>query len=90
MQYYTLVSKSIHCPFWNIDLAITGKYRYTDKPYEAKFINGICPIIENNKLSAHKRDKELVLYAFCDYYTCEELNSFKPTIDITKDDYSQS
>lgn len=50
MQYYTSVRKTIHCQFWDINLSIHGKYRIIGDSYEAKFMHGICPIIENNKL----------------------------------------
>jgi hypothetical protein len=84
MQYYTLVSKTIHCPFWDIDLSISGKYRLIGDTGKANFQVGVCPIIENNKLPEHKRKRELVLYAFCKNHPCEELNSFNSTIDLSK------
>mgnify|MGYP001221516998 CR=1 FL=1 len=93
MQYCTLIGKRIHCSFWNIDLSISGKYKFTNNctnPNEAEFLYGICPIIENNKLPEHKRNRTLVLYAFCKNYPCNELSSFKPLIDIAKDGYSQT
>lgn len=90
MQYYTLVGKTIHCPFWDIDLSIHGKYKILGDSYEAKFVHGICPIIENNKLPEHQRNRDLVLYAFCQEHPCNELSSFKQIIDIHKDGYSQT
>lgn len=92
MLYYTLVGKQIHCPFWDIKLSISGKYRFTnnsDNPYEAQFLYGICPIVENNNLPEHKRNRELILYAFCKEHPCKELNSFKSTINVNKNGYSQ-
>lgn len=81
MQYYTLKTKTIHCPFWDIDIAISGKYRLINDD-KARFQFGICPIIENNKLPEHKRKRELVLYAFCKDYPCNELCSFEEYINL--------
>lgn len=84
MPYYTLVSKKIHCSFWNIDLSVSGKYKLIGDTYKAEFQFGICPIIENNNLPEYKRNRKLALYAFCKEYPCNELNSFEPTIDLKK------
>nr|DAQ80604.1 MAG TPA: hypothetical protein [Inoviridae sp.] len=90
MQYYTSVRKTIHCQFWDINLSIHGKYRIIGDSYEAKFMHGICPIIENNKLPENQRNKDLAIYAFCQEYPCNKLNSFKPIINILKNGYSQT
>ncbi|OPD28822.1 hypothetical protein AL713_17545 [Clostridium botulinum] len=84
MPYYTLVSKKIHCPFWNIDLSVSGKYKLIGDTSKAQFQYGICPIIENNNLPEYKRNRKLVLYAFCKKHPCNELNSFESTIDLNK------
>lgn len=81
MQYYTLKSKTIHCPFWDVDISISAKYRLVDND-KAQFQYGICPIIENNKLPEHKRNHELILYAFCKDHPCNELSSFAEYINL--------
>lgn len=92
MIYVTYVSKKSHCPMWNIDINIEGKYMLSDSketPYKATFMRAYCPIIENIHLPINKRDKELSLYPFCHINNCLCLKEFKETIDIRKDGYSQ-
>ncbi len=86
--YYTLVHKKYHCPMWDIDICIEGKYHFIDDktPHIAKFGSCKCPIIENLKLPAHKQDKTLSLFRFCRIRKeCLAETLFPPIIDFTND-----
>ena len=85
----TICLKHIICPTWDIDLYLEGKYLFEENSTRAHLISTKCPIIENNKLPLHKRDKEFSLYPFCKQYPCRYLSEFKESIDITIDGYSQ-
>lgn len=90
--YYTLVHKSHHCPMWNIDLMVAGKYRFFDEenPYIGKYASCTCPILENLKLPIHKQNKEYGLYRFCKMHTeCLRSIEFKPIVDFEKEGYVQ-
>lgn len=92
MIYTTDVSKKSHCPMWDININIRGKYRLSDSEetlYQATFMRAYCPIIENIHLPVEKRDKELSYYPYCRINDCPCLKGFKKTIDIRKDGYSQ-
>lgn len=85
MRYYTILHKPIKCPFWKCEITLQGKYYYSEEEgheYEARFASAKCPIIENNRLPLHKRDKELSFYMFCDMYPCKALDDFLPLIDV--------
>ncbi len=92
MIYTTTVSKKSHCPLWNIDINIVGKYKLSDNedtPYLATYMHSTCPIIENNRFLKEKRNKVLSQFPYCDIEDCPCLKGFKKNIDIRKDGYSQ-
>lgn len=85
MSYYTILYKYIKCPFWRAEIALEGKYYYSEDPgreYEARFSVAQCPIIKNINLPERKRDKELSYYPFCRMHPCDELYNFEPIIDV--------
>lgn len=91
MRTYTISTKHIICPVWNIEVALSGKYFFKDVPGEehiGHFAGSSCPIVENSRLPEHKQDKELSWYPSCKNYPCEYLNHFKDTIDV-RDGYLQ-
>lgn len=85
MRYYTIYHKPITCPMWNTNIQLQGKYIYSSEPgkeYIARFANAKCPIIQNNQLPEHKRDKSLSYYPFCTMHPCSELDNFETIIDV--------
>lgn len=92
MVSFTTVGKSHICPKWNISVTITGKYYFFDNsnPYIAKYVTCKCPILENIKLPIAERNKEYMLYHFCNMeQECLGNIPFSPQIDVRKDGYSQ-
>jgi len=92
LQYYTYCNKFAHCPKWDIDISLRGKYRFSDNPETpntATFLYATCPIVENSKLPIHKQEPELKLMRCPESDSCQFLQEFKPVIDIDKDGYSQ-
>ena len=92
MSYYTLVHKCVVCPYWNISIMLEAKYHFvedSESPHEARFVYAKCPIIENSRLPLSKQEPEYKLLR-CPYDSpCEFVNSFKKTINISKDGYHQ-
>ena len=87
-MYYTLKYKRVLCPLWKDEVTITAKYRYTDDPdsYTARFIMASCEIQENLRLPAHKRNKRLALYGYCDNAVLGPcLHDFPAEIDFRTD-----
>lgn len=70
MQYYTTIDKSFHCPEFDINIYITGKYKFlNDNDSKAAFCNATCPIFENSKLPVYE---QLEIYK---YYKCSKFSS---------------
>lgn len=85
MNFYTIQHKFIKCPFWGCEIALKGKYYYSEEPgheYEARFSFAKCPIVENIHRPKHKQDKELSYFPVCPIHPCDELNNFEPFIDV--------
>lgn len=85
MGYYTILHKTIKCPFWNCELTLQGKYRFPENEehgYIARFSSAKCPIIENLHLPERKRNKDLSIYMFCRMHPCKALQDFEPVIDV--------
>lgn len=85
MSYYTIVYKSVICPFWKDEIILEGKYRYNEEPgheYEARFSSAQCPIIKNLHLPMRKRDKKFSYYPSCPIEYCEKLHDFESIIDV--------
>lgn len=57
----------------------------THHPYEAKFLYATCPILENLRLPARKRDRKYEYFPFCNHQPCELLEDFKQVIDVRHD-----
>lgn len=77
-SYYTLIGKSVLCPFYKKNVVLSAKYRFTGNPendYEVRFCYVTCPIRENSKL--HKDDQcEEYKYLDCFDPNCKLLTDF--------------
>ena len=85
--YYTLIYKSHHCPMWDIDVSIEGKYRFYDDehPNIGKFVSCKCPVLENLKLPPIKQNVNYKIFRFCNMDSeCLKSVNFPPTIDAHK------
>lgn len=84
MPYYTLVHKEIQCPQWKTDILVWAKYSYNDfSDTKAKLGSVTCPILENIRKPASKKDKDLSIYAFCRMSdTCKLRSNFPNEIDL--------
>ncbi len=85
MAFYTIHHRFVECPFWKTEVALEGKYYYSEEPgheYEAYFSNAQCPIIRNIRLPEHKRDDRYKYYPLCHLHPCAELHNFEPLIDV--------
>ncbi len=90
--HYTTIAKQHHCPMWNTEITIYGKYFFFDieHPSLATYAACSCPILENLNLPKSQQDKTLSKYICCTMQNkCLSSVKFKDKIDINKDGYSQ-
>ncbi len=86
--FVTTSHKTVICPTWNEEVSLCGKYLLSEEKghsYEGKFLSATCPIIENLRLPARKRDDKYKYFPFCNHQPCELLEDFKPIIDTRYD-----
>ena len=84
-MYYTFLSKSITCPYWNIEVSLRAKYRYVDNGPIATFMYSTCPIIENQMLPLSEQSIEYELMRCPFEHGCEMLKNFEREVDLRKD-----
>ena len=78
-MYYTYCSKKVVCPWLNAEITLRGKYRFLndEAPCVATFVSSECPVLNDQDLQ-------------CPYgHGCEMLSSFKSTVNISEEGYSQ-
>lgn len=89
MPYYTTITKSFFCPYLKIDVWLTGKYQLSDNarnPYEARFKNAVCSIMENSHKPVYEQDGN-EKYLKCPNSSCKYSDEFDHIIDLRKQGY---
>lgn len=87
-SFTTTCRKAVTCPVWNETVYLCGKYLLSEEKghsYEGKFLYATCPIVQNLRLPACKRDEQYKYFPFCNHQPCELLDNFKPIIDVRYD-----
>lgn len=82
MSFYTLKHKTMQCPLWPTKVRITGKYRIREDDKSAYFTGAECEIVRNLHLPKMKKNKNLELYAYCNYNNCPCLKDFPKDITL--------
>ena len=86
MVRYIEIPKPVHCPKWEIDICLLGKYYLSDDVDSSvgKFKSASCPIVENSKLPLHKQETEYKLLRCLEYLQCPLLKDFSEEINNQK------
>lgn len=80
MQYFTTIDKLFHCPEFDIDIYVTGKYKLLNNNSKAVFCNAFCPIFENSKLPVYEQLENYKYYKCLKFSSCAISNVFEKTI----------
>ena len=49
MVYYTTIGKMVYCPYLDMDVSLTGKYRLIGDSFKVEFCYATCSIVENSR-----------------------------------------
>ena len=86
MVRYVDIPRTVHCPKWDIDICLYGKYYLSDDIDSCigKFKSASCPIVESSKLPLHMQEVKYKLLRCLDYLQCPLLKDFPEEIDTHK------
>ena len=86
LVYCVEIPKTVHCPKWDIDIVLLGKYDLSNG-IESSIGNlrkAKRPIAENNNLRLCDQQKEYKLLRCLEYLQCPLLSDFPKTVDTHK------
>ena len=70
MGYYTVLHKTIICPFWKCKLTLQGKYRFSandEHGYIARFSSAKCPL---SKILICQKENVIKIYPSICFAKC--------------------
>lgn len=85
MAMVTIIYKTVLCPKWKVQIQLSGKYIFSEKPNEehlAHFMYATCPIVENGRLPLHKQKREYKLMYCAEENQCVALKGFPEKTDV--------
>lgn len=84
MPYYTTISKVVFCPYLQMNVSLTGKYRLLGDTNKIKLTSVSCSVIENSHLPVWEQN-ENEKYLVCPQNNfCELLKDFNNGIKPEK------
>ena len=83
---YVEIPKNVHCPKWNVNITLYGKYYLSDDADSSigKFALASCPIAQNNNKPLRDQDSKYKILRCLEYQRCPLLNDFPEKIDTYK------
>lgn len=67
------------CPYWDIDVSVSGIYGEKGKGI-LDFLRAECPIVENSKLPIYDQDSNYKYMRCKDPHSCPLYTQFQPSI----------
>ena len=86
MSYYTTIGKTVSCPYLDMKVTLTGKYRFIGE--SCQFSYATCEIVEKSKLPPYEQLEDTKYYVCPRKGNCELLSNFEKGIDLKKHGFS--
>ncbi len=84
MPYYTTIGKVALCPYLQMTVSLTGKYRFIGDTNKVKLCHASCSIVENSYLSTWEQNEGEKYIKCPQNNSCELLENFNDGINPKK------
>ncbi len=84
MSYFTTIGKTVYCPYLQMEVSLTGKYRILGDTNKIKLSCVSCSIVENSQLPIWEQDESGKYISCPQNGSCELVKNFNDGINPKK------